>query len=327
MRLHEEEKLFRQAVLATAEHFGIPEIFIEKDYWVTYALHAIFHDDIGKETVFKGGTALSKCFGMIKRFSEDIDLVVKHGGEETDNQLKRKIKKIGQVVGCIMPEVKVDGLTRKMGMNRKTAHSYPKTFTGAFGQVRDVIVIEATWFGYYEPFTTQSITSYIHDMMLAKAQLGMIDDYTMQAFEVTVLHPTRTLCEKIMSLVRFSYSDNPVQDLRMKMRHLYDLHMMLRDDALKAFFVSQGFAGAICKVAQDDVQSFRNNNRWLTYHPSQSFLFKDTGKVWGQLKGTYLGDFKGLVYGDLPDEEQILETLVTIRERLADVEWHVSLPE
>lgn len=41
MRLHEDEALFRQAIIATADFMGIPEIFIEKDYWVTYALYAI----------------------------------------------------------------------------------------------------------------------------------------------------------------------------------------------------------------------------------------------------------------------------------------------
>ena len=124
MRLHEEESLFRQAVTATAAELNIPEIFIEKDYWVTYALHGIFHAPIGKETVFKGGTALSKCFGLIDRFSEDIDLVVKHHGGETDNQLKRKIKKVGQAVIPMMPEVEIEGLTRKMGMNRKMMYSF-----------------------------------------------------------------------------------------------------------------------------------------------------------------------------------------------------------
>jgi hypothetical protein len=53
MRLHEDKRLFRQAVTATSEMLSIPEIFIEKDYWVTYALHAIFHDSIGEQTVFK----------------------------------------------------------------------------------------------------------------------------------------------------------------------------------------------------------------------------------------------------------------------------------
>ena len=49
---------------------------VHKDYWVTYALFTIFTNEIGKDTVFKGGTALSKCFSMIEHFSEDIDLVV-----------------------------------------------------------------------------------------------------------------------------------------------------------------------------------------------------------------------------------------------------------
>jgi len=158
MRLHEREILFRQAVTATAAQLNIPKIFIEKDCWVTSALHLIFHDPIGEETVFKGGTALSKCFGLIDRFSEDIDLVVKHHLGETDNQLKRKIKKVGQAVTPIMPEVEIEGLTRKMGMNRKTAHSYPRVFRGSFGQVR-VIVVEATWFGYYEPFIAHPLSS------------------------------------------------------------------------------------------------------------------------------------------------------------------------
>lgn len=265
MRLHTDEKLFRQAVIATAAHLGIPEIFIEKDYWVTYALHSIFHDDIGVQTVFKGGTALSKCFGLIERFSEDIDLVVKHEENETDNQRKSKIRRVGRVVHAVMPEVEVEGLTRKMGMNRKTAHSYPRIFDGLFGQVRNVIVIEATWFGYYEPFSQHFLSSYIYDMMMARNQQKMVDDYDLQPFEANVLQSTRTLCEKIMSLVRFSCSEQPIEDLRSKVRHVYDLHKMLKNEDLRSFFDSEEFDVFVCKVAQDDVESFRNNNEWLRH--------------------------------------------------------------
>ena len=76
MRLHENSKLFKQAVRATAQQMGLLDIYVEKDYWVTFALYTIFGHEIGKQTVFKGGTALSKCYGLIERFSEDIDLVV-----------------------------------------------------------------------------------------------------------------------------------------------------------------------------------------------------------------------------------------------------------
>ena len=61
-------------------------------------MHAIFNNEIGKETVFKGGTALSKCNQLIERFSEDIDLVVLRKDGETNNQLKSKIKKISKCV-------------------------------------------------------------------------------------------------------------------------------------------------------------------------------------------------------------------------------------
>lgn len=325
MRLHEDETLFRQAVIATAAQLNIPEIFIEKDYWVTCALHLIFHDLIGEETVFKGGTALSKCFGLIDRFSEDIDLVVKHHGGETDNQLKRKIKKVGQAVVPMMPEVEIEGLTRKMGMNRKTAHSYPRIFRGSFGQVRSVIVVEATWFGYYEPFIAHPLSSYIYDMMAGRGQQKMAAEFGLLPFQINVLQPVRTLCEKIMSLVRFSYSENPMDDLKMKIRHVYDLHKMLEDREMRNFFDSNAFSDVICRVAGDDVQSFRNNNEWLEHHPADALLFRDVEGCWNGLKAVYINDFSGLVYGEFPGEQQVFETLMRIRERLLEVEWDIRV--
>ncbi len=53
MKLHQNKQLFRQAVQFTAQQMNIPEIYVEKDYWVTFALHTIFHNAIGKETILK----------------------------------------------------------------------------------------------------------------------------------------------------------------------------------------------------------------------------------------------------------------------------------
>lgn len=46
MNLHLDKDNFEGAIVATAEYFQIPEIFIEKDYWVTYALHQLFHSNV-----------------------------------------------------------------------------------------------------------------------------------------------------------------------------------------------------------------------------------------------------------------------------------------
>ena len=325
MILHQNKELFRQAIQATAQQMNLRDVYIEKDYWVTYALYTIFNHDIGKETVFKGGTALSKCYKLIERFSEDIDLVVIRTSEETDNQLKKKIRTISNVMKNVMPEVHVEGITKKMGMNRKTAHSYEKVFKGDYGQIRDVIIVEATWLGYYEPYIKRTISSNIYDMMLATGQAGMTKEYDLLPFDVQVLDSRRTICEKIMSLVRFSYTKNPIGDLQQKVRHTYDLHQLLKDEELLAFFQSKDFDTMLLKVGQDDVASYKSNNKWLVHHPNESLLFGDLQNTWNQMKETYSNNFKHLVYGNLPDEAAIYATLENIKNRLQQIAWNVQL--
>ncbi|MGO1242643.1 nucleotidyl transferase AbiEii/AbiGii toxin family protein [Sphingobacterium sp. JB170] len=324
MKLHENKTLFGQAVQFTADQMEIPAIYVEKDYWVTYALFTIFNNEIGKDTVFKGGTALSKCYNMIERFSEDIDLVVLRREGETDSKLKSKLKAVSIVVEAVLPEVSIEGITHKMGMNRKTAHSYNKEFKGDYEQVRDVIILESTWLGYYEPYTTKSIVSFVGQMMLNNNQMSIAKENGLLSFELLALEPIRTICEKIMSLVRFSYGETPMDDLKKKIRHTYDLHQLLMQDEFLQFFQSPYFDEMLLKVANDDVASFRNNNKWLNYHPNEALIFKDLENVWSELKTIYNGDFKNLIYGVLPKEEAVLETLKMIQKRLKAISWKIT---
>ena len=56
---------------------GISAVMVEKDFWVSWTLAVLFaHPEFSEQLVFKGGTSLSKVFGVIDRFSEDIDLSV-----------------------------------------------------------------------------------------------------------------------------------------------------------------------------------------------------------------------------------------------------------
>lgn len=83
MKLHEDLSTFRDAITLTAQQMNLPEIYVEKDYWVTFALFTLFQSELADEIIFKGGTALAKCFKTIERFSEDIDLVVLRKKTET----------------------------------------------------------------------------------------------------------------------------------------------------------------------------------------------------------------------------------------------------
>lgn len=325
MILHENTTLFREAVRFTAEQIGILDIYVEKDYWVTKALSLIFSDPIGTEVVFKGGTALSKCYGLIERFSEDIDLVVLSREGESGSKLKSKLKAIYNVVEKVMPEIKIEGVTNKFGMIRKTAHEYPIAFSGKFGQGRDKVILESSTLGHYEPFHEQTINSFIYEMMRITNQNELIAQYRLEPFTVQVLDLKRTVCEKILSLVRFSYSDNPIADLKLKIRHLYDLHKILGVEKVKTFINSTDFELMINRVGQDDVAGYRNNNAWLNYHPKEAMIFDAADQVWEELESTYSKDFRGLVYGEFPLPEQVFSTLKFFAERMAGVVWDVRV--
>jgi predicted nucleotidyltransferase component of viral defense system len=286
----------------------------------------IFHNEIGNETVFKGGTALSKCFGFIERFSEDIDLVVLRNKDESPNKLKSKLKKITQVVSDRFEEIQLPEITNKLGMIRKVAYNYTKEFKGSFGQVRDVIIIEATWLGRYEPYTKQKIATYIYDMMQKANQLELASEYGLIPFEVQVLHVNRTICEKIMSLVRFSHGADPIKDLKNKIRHTYDIHQLLQVEEVWQFFESSDFDEMLHLVAQDDFESFKSNNEWLYQHAKDALLFKDVKMVWSQLENTFVNEFRNLVFGTLPQGSAILATLEMVSQRLNDIVWSPSRP-
>lgn len=323
MNLHQNKALFKEAVLAASQQLGIPEIYVEKDYWVTLVLYEIFHSNMADQIVFKGGTCLSKCHQLIQRFSEDIDLVIFRNEGENDNQLKKKIRNISKIVERVMPETQVKGLTNKKGNIRKTVHQYSRIFNGTFGQIREQLILEATWLGNYEPFTVETVDSYILNFMRSTGQEALIKEYGLQPFKVQALSVERTFCEKIMSLVRFSRTDDPFVSLSNKIRHIYDLYLMLTNESIAAFFKSNDFFNMLQKVGEDDLISYKNDNLWLKDSPCKAIIFQESEMTWDRIGNTYRTIFKDLVFGDFPDENDLVATLKKIGKRLKSLDWEI----
>ena len=86
MNLHDNQKLFADAVLASAQHLDINPIFVEKDYWITRSLKLMSEADSEGRAIFKGGTSLSKAHFIGSRFSEDIDVAIVNAGSLNGNQ-------------------------------------------------------------------------------------------------------------------------------------------------------------------------------------------------------------------------------------------------
>jgi len=156
-------------------------------------------------------------------------------------------------------------------MIRKTAHNYPRVFTGYFGQVHDIIIVEAN----FEPYAAAKVSSLIYEMRLQNNQQTLINEYGMNPFDVLVLNVTRTLCEKIMSLVRFAQTEDPIADLRNKIRHTYDIHLMLKDDNINTLFQSDEFENMLLRVTNDDIARFKHTtNGWQSPKRQQSYFQK-----------------------------------------------------
>lgn len=67
---HERRLYIEQAAIQR----NVSPVIMEKDFWVCWLLDILFQSEFATSLVFKGGTSLSKVFGAINRFSEDIDL-------------------------------------------------------------------------------------------------------------------------------------------------------------------------------------------------------------------------------------------------------------
>lgn len=68
----------------------------------------------------------------------------------------------------------------------------------------------------------------ITGLIASTENIDLITKYELEPFSVVALYRERTFCEKIISLVRFSYTENPIKDLVNKVRHTYDLHQLLK---------------------------------------------------------------------------------------------------
>lgn len=326
MNLHLDKDNFEGAIIATAEYLKIPEIFIEKDYWVTYALHALFHSKVKTGVVFKGGTSLSKCYKVIERFSEDIDLVVVKNDDDTGNTLKRKLKEVTDVVeNSLLEVVPNDPQSKKLGSLRKIVYSYPKIgVQGIYGEVRENIVVEVSHLGNFQPNVEKPICTLIAQYIKTTQTPELIAQFGLEDFQVKALAVERTFCEKIISLVRFSHTENPLEDLSKKVRHTYDLHQLMQLKEIQNFVSSPEFDSMLLQVGMDDDKAIPNDKNWLYEHPKDALIFSKTSLVWNHLRKVYGTKFKELVSGQLPDENAVFETLVFLSERIQKMKWPIK---
>ncbi|WP_232735302.1 nucleotidyl transferase AbiEii/AbiGii toxin family protein [Flavobacterium sp. 5] len=256
-------------------------------------------------------------------------MVVVKNDTDTGNVLKNRLKDITNVIDKSLLEVVLnDPNTNKKGSIRKIIYSYPKVgVKGLYGEVRENIALEVSHLGNAEPNVVQPIRTLIADYIKITPNIELIAGFGLEDFQVQALSVERTFCEKIIGLVRFSYIENPLEDLSNKVRHTYDLHLLIQLDSIKDFVYSTSFDTMLLQVAKDDDKAIPNDKNWLYQHPKEALIFSKTATVWDTLKKTYTGStFTELIIGKAlpPDENEVLGTLLFLSKRIERIEWDVE---
>lgn len=316
MKLHEDPEVFAELIAATATHIGLPQVYVEKDYWVTNALRNLSQSDCKDEAVFKGGTSLSKAYRIIDRFSEDIDLVVFADGKSA-NAVKRLLKKVEQAAAQGLIEIEDDERTSKHSSFRKTVHTYPRhTKEEDFGQASPELLIEVNSFTNPEPYQERELQSLIAEMLCDTDKDDLIRVHDLQSFSIQVLSVERTLVEKILGVIKDSYDVDPTAKLSARIRHIYDVALIVQNEEYRKFLSSDEFKELCKKCIEDEKVQFERTAYIFDTPLSEAPIFEKFPEWRPSLEATYNGVFKGLVYRDLPSMDVLEETLSFIRDHL-----------
>lgn len=242
------ELVDRLAMLQQTEikHPGINQVAIEKDWWVTVILKALFKTDCRDSLIFKGGTSLSKGFNIIERFSEDIDLAISHsffGIEKTSKNQREKLRKMSRTYIHEALSAQLDSLLKEMGISGYSIENvtqtqdkngewrsidsdkdptvillhYPSVVEDTISYIPPRVKIEISCLSMDEPIEEREIHSLIGECFES-------EDADANCIVRTVV-PTRTFLEKIFLLAEEFQKEQP-RSLRMS-RHLYDLEKLM----------------------------------------------------------------------------------------------------
>jgi hypothetical protein len=199
-----EPDQFAAALLSAAEELGVLPLAVEKDYWACAALRAITLAHPG-EVIFKGGTSLEKL-RIIRRFSEDLDLLVS-GDYASNRAAERALKSMIDVAasssGGTATPLHSGG---KPGSYHRSAYlAPPMIHSGQPGVIADTsaVLLELGQSGGPDPNEVRPITSML-SRQLAAAGFDVAAWSDLASFDVAVLHPGRTLVEKLLRVNNFA---------------------------------------------------------------------------------------------------------------------------
>jgi hypothetical protein len=306
----------------TAIKQGLPKQAIEKDLWVTALLQIIFNMPCADSFVFKGGTSLSKVWGLINRFSEDIDLgidrsIFGYDGDISKNQLSKLRRKSSLYVRDELCPKLIEAVSQSplkelcqiepepdsKGENpycdpRSIFVSYESIFNDHLSYLPSIVRIEAGARTITEPYETATLNSMVE-------QAFPTINTTIATPLVKTAVAEKTFLEKAI-LLHELFSVRKNIEAQRKSRHMYDLRMMMKKGIDKNALPNYELWEAICHSRSmltpmqgvDYMADIRKNIQLIPP--------KDSLANW---KKDYEEMSSAMIYGEKPAFEELLESM------------------
>ena len=300
---------FKELLSIVSSKKGIDITLVEKDYWIMHALYSLQQQGI--EFELKGGTSLSKGYGLIHRFSEDIDIHIHTNfglpieGKEDKPQVKTARKEfydvfaqslsINGIIEIVRDHEFDDKEKYRSGGIRLFYQSHTPTLEG----LKDGILLEAG-FDTVTPNMPIDISSWIWEHLVSINANGNYINNT--AISVNCYHPGYTLVEKLQTIVRkYRNIDNPgASDDKNFMRQYYDVYCLLGNSDIKAFIGTPEYlAHKAARIKGAD------NQIPLREHPA---LLLSDSEIRESFQNRYEST-SNLYYNGQPEFEEILERI------------------
>ncbi|HEY0058770.1 MAG TPA: nucleotidyl transferase AbiEii/AbiGii toxin family protein [Flavisolibacter sp.] len=317
-----------QVLNQTAARTGIRPHAVEKDWWVTLALKAVFDTKWAPHLVFKGGTSLTKSWNLIERFSEDIDLAIDkeflgfHGEPN-----KSKIERLRRNASAFISTEFKEGLNKcflSIGLNTDQFQLHARF---ADDSIRDPQVLELQYRSILEPDSNP----YLRDQVLIEVGARSLGEpssprlvnsiinntfpdasFAESPFQVQTVDPGRTFLEKAFLLHElFQRGDAAGTHDRMS-RHLYDLERLMdTEHALGALANNELYQSIVLHRQQFNTVSGID----YSLHQPSSIDFLPQEQNYSYWERDYRAMQETMIYGESLPFKELVARLIELRGR------------
>ena len=306
---------------------GLNAKSIEKDWWVTLALNALFNGLYGSHLVFKGGTSLSKYWHIIDRFSEDIDLAIDReffgfSGELTKREIGKKLRKAS--CSFIRNELKADidrfilncdinkeqfsldvNITEESNVDPETLYLHYESVLDNSDYVFNTVKIEIGSRSLMEPNEAIFVKSIIGELLPNS-------DFSDKEFKIKAVLPQRTMLEKAFLLHEMLQNPTSGKEINRKSRHLYDLEKLMDNPFCKNVLNDSSLYNEIIKH-REQFTSMAGVD--YSTHKPETISFVPPDSVLKNWEKDYQLMQENMIYGDSLSFKELMDRIKVLNIR------------